>query len=177
MSHKPYQINNATWMKDLRPLSYFIGLQVSSCRNGYYLSQAKYAYDLLARLGITDSVTSLTPLDSNVHLTPFDGFPLEDATLYLQLVDNLIYLTVTRRDIAYAVHVVSQFMSASRTIHFTTVLRIPYYVKDTLGHGLQFSSKSSFILSGYTDANWTDDPTNKRSTTDYCFYLVDSFIF
>ena len=31
-------------MKDLGSLSYFLGLEVSSDQNGYYLSQAKYAF-------------------------------------------------------------------------------------------------------------------------------------
>ncbi|KAL4029945.1 hypothetical protein IC575_008173 [Cucumis melo] len=96
--------------------------------------------------------------------------------LYRQLVGSLIYLTVTRPDIAYAVHIVSQFMAAPRTIHFTAVLRILRYVKGTLGHGLQFSSQSSLVLSGYSDADWAGDPTDRRSTTGYCFYLGDSLI-
>ncbi|KAA0052262.1 putative mitochondrial protein [Cucumis melo var. makuwa] len=144
--------------------------------DGYLLSQAKYASDLLARSGITDSNTASTPLDPNVHLTPYDGVPLEDVSLYRQLVGSLIYLTVTRPDIAYAVHIVSQFMAAPRTIHFTVVLRILRYIKGTLGHGLQFSSQSSLVLSGYSDADWAGDPTDRRSTTGYCFYLGDSLI-
>ncbi|KAA0048580.1 putative mitochondrial protein [Cucumis melo var. makuwa] len=130
-------------MKDLGSLNYILGLEVSRCSNGYLLSQAKYAFDLLARSGITDSNTASKPLDPNVHLTPYDGVPLEDVTLYRQLVGSLIYLTVTRPDIAYVVHIISQFMAAPRTIHFTVVLRILRYVKGTLGHGLQFSSQSS----------------------------------
>ncbi|KAL4018546.1 hypothetical protein IC575_022144 [Cucumis melo] len=96
--------------------------------------------------------------------------------LYRQLVGSLIYLTVTRPDIAYVVHIVSQFMAAPRTIHFTAVLRILRYIKGTLGHGLQFSSQSSLVLSGYSDADWAGDPTDRRSTTGYCFYLGDSLI-
>ena len=163
-------------MKDLGSLNYFLGLEVSHRSDGYLLSQAKYASDLIARSGITDSTTSSTPLDPHVHLTPFDGVPLDDASLYRQLVGSLIYLTVTRPDIAYAVHIVSQFMAAPRTIHFTAVLRILRYVKGTLGHGLQFSSQSSLVLSGYSDADWAGDPTDRRSTTGYCFYLGDSLI-
>ncbi|KAL0554223.1 hypothetical protein IC582_008140 [Cucumis melo] len=154
-------------MKDLGSLNYFLGLEVSRCSDGYLLSQAKYASDLLARSRITDSNTASTPLDPNVHLTPYDGVPLEDVSLYRQLVGSLIYLTVTRPDIAYAVHIVSQFMAAPRTIHFTVVLRILRYVKGTLGHGLQFSSQSSLVLSVYSDADWAGDPTDRRSTTEY----------
>ncbi|KAL0539908.1 hypothetical protein IC582_024129 [Cucumis melo] len=163
-------------MKDLGNLNYFLGLEISSSSSGYYLSQAKYASDLLNRSGITDSATFSTPLDPNVRLTPFDGVLLEDPTLYRQLVGSLIYLTVTRPDIAYAVHIVSQFMAAPRTIHFTAVLRILRYIKGTLGHGLQFSSQSSLVLSGFSDADWAGDPTDRRSTTGYCFYLGDALI-
>ena len=163
-------------MKDLGSLNYFLGLEVSRRSDGDLLSQAKYASDLLARSGIIDSNTSSTPLDPNTHLTPFDSVPLEDVSLYRQLVGSLIYLTVTRSDIAYAIPIVSQFMAAPRTIHFTVDLRILCYVKKTLGHGLQFSSQSSPVLSGYSDADWAGDPTDRRSTTGYCFYLNDSLI-
>ena len=46
-------------------------------------------------------------------------------------------------DIVFAVHIVSQFMAPPCTIHFTVVFHILRYIKDTLGHGLQFSSQSS----------------------------------
>ncbi|XP_038882270.1 uncharacterized mitochondrial protein AtMg00810-like [Benincasa hispida] len=128
-------------MKDLGSFSYFLGLEVSMCSAGYSLSQAKYASDLLVRFEIINSATVPKSLDSNVCLTPFDGIALEDATLYHQLVGSLIYLIVTCPDIAYVVHIVSQFMVVPQTIHFTVVLRILRYVKGTLGHDLQFSSQ------------------------------------
>ena len=94
-------------MKDLGSLNYFLGLEVSHRLDGFLLSQTKYASDLIARSGMTDSTTSSTPLDPHVHLTLFDGVPLDDASLYRQLVGSLIYLTVTRPDITYVVHIVS----------------------------------------------------------------------
>ncbi|KAL0559033.1 hypothetical protein IC582_003622 [Cucumis melo] len=162
-------------MKDLGSLNYFLGLEVSRHTDGY-LSQAKYALDLLVCLGITNSNTASTPLDPNVYLTPYDGVPLEDVSLYRQLVGSLIYLTVSHPDIAHVVHNVNQFMAAPKTIHFTVVLRILRYIKGTLGHELQFSSQSSLVLSGYFDADWAGDPTDRRSTTGYCLYLGDSLI-
>ena len=53
-------------IKDLGTLSYFLGLEISSSYDGYYISQGKYASNLLRRSGITDSTTSSTPLDPNV---------------------------------------------------------------------------------------------------------------
>lgn len=77
-------------MKDLSPLSYFLGLEISSTSAGHYLSQAKNASDLLARADLTDSKTASTSVDLTVRLTPLDGTPLPNATLYCQLVDSTL---------------------------------------------------------------------------------------
>ncbi|KAL9265867.1 Retrovirus-related Pol polyprotein from transposon RE2-like protein [Drosera capensis] len=118
-------------MKDFGMVSYFLGLEVSKSSTGYYLSQTKYASDLISRAGITDAKTANTPLETNVKLRPTDGNLLKDATRYRQLVGSLIYLTVTRPDISYAVHLVSQFMTSPRSTHFAAVLRILRYVKES----------------------------------------------
>uniref|UniRef100_A0A2N9IYW1 Integrase catalytic domain-containing protein n=1 Tax=Fagus sylvatica TaxID=28930 RepID=A0A2N9IYW1_FAGSY len=136
-------------MKDLGPLSYFLGLEVSSSSDGYYLTQAKYTSDLISRAGITDSKIVDTSIEYNNRLNTHDGEPLPDATLYRQLVGSLVYLTVTRPDISYAVHIVSQFMAAPRSLHYAAA---------------------------YFDADWAGDPTDHRSTIGYCFLLGDSLI-
>ncbi|KAK3013077.1 hypothetical protein RJ639_009916 [Escallonia herrerae] len=59
-------LNHHFEMKDLGTLSYFLGLEVSTASNGYYLSQAKYAFDLLSRASLTDSKIASTPLEPNV---------------------------------------------------------------------------------------------------------------
>jgi len=112
----------------------------------------------------------------NSKLTPLDGTPLDDPTLYRQLVGSLVYLAVTRPDIAYAVHIVSQFLAAPRSPHYAAVLRILRYVKGTLFYGLHYSAQSSLELRAYSDADWAGDPTDRRSTTGYCFFLGDSLI-
>uniref|UniRef100_A0A2N9EMK3 Reverse transcriptase Ty1/copia-type domain-containing protein n=1 Tax=Fagus sylvatica TaxID=28930 RepID=A0A2N9EMK3_FAGSY len=125
-------------MKDLGHLSYFLGIEVSSNSTGYYLSQAKYASDLLSRAGLTNTKVVSTPLEMNARLTPLDDTPLNDATLYL--------------------------------IH---ILR---YIKGTMFHGLHFSAHSTLDLCAYSDADWARDPTDRRFTTGFCFFLGDSLI-
>ena len=163
-------------MKDLGPLNYFLGLEVSSSANGYYLTQAKYTSDLISRASITDSKIVDTLIEYNCCLNSHDGESLYHVTLYRQFVGSLIYLTVTRPDISYAVHVVSQFMAAPRSPHYAVVLRILRYLKGTIFDGLHFSSHSSLTLQAYLDADWAGDPTDRRSTTGYCFLLGDSLI-
>jgi hypothetical protein len=67
-------------------------------------------------------------------------------------------------------------MAAPHSTHFSTVLRILRYLKETLFHGLHFSSLSPLDLYAYTDADWAGDPTDRRSTTGYCFLLGTSLI-
>ncbi|KAJ9541490.1 LOW QUALITY PROTEIN: hypothetical protein OSB04_027996 [Centaurea solstitialis] len=169
-------LSSAFEMKELGKLHYFLGLEVLSDVSGTYLCQAKYISDLLSMAGLSDTKVASTPLEYNLHLTPSAGTPLQDPTRYRQLVGSLVYLTVTRPDIAYAVHTVSQFMAAPRSDHYAAVLRILRYLKGTMFHGLYFSSTSSLVLRGFSDADWDSDMTDRRSTTGYCFFLGDSLI-
>jgi hypothetical protein len=52
--------------------------------------------------------------------------------IYQQLVGSLIYLTVTRLNISYVVHIVRQLMSSPCTTHYVVVLQIIWYIKGTL---------------------------------------------
>ena len=140
-------------MKDLGTLSYFLGLEVTSSSNGYYLSQAKYAYDLLSKASITDNKIVSTPLEFNAKLTPLNGKPISDATRYRQLASILINLTITRLDISHAISMVSKFMDTSHFVHYDVVLQILHYIKGTLYHGLHYSSRSSLKLYAYLDVD------------------------
>ena len=63
-------------MKDLGYLSYFLDLKITHSTDGLYITQAKYASDLLSQAGLTDSKTVDTPVELNAHLTPSGGKPL-----------------------------------------------------------------------------------------------------
>ena len=111
-------------MKDLGTLNYFLGLEVTTSFDGYYVSQTKYAYDLLSKAGVIDNKTVSTPLEYNAKLTPLDGEPISDATRSRQLVGSLIYLTVTRSDISHVMGMVNKFMDAPHFVHYVVVLQI-----------------------------------------------------
>ena len=91
-------------MKDLGYLNYFLGLEITHSTDGLYITQTKYAAELLSWAGLIDNKTIDTPVELNAHLTPTGGKPLSNPSLYRRLVGNLIYLTVTRLDISYVVH-------------------------------------------------------------------------
>ena len=94
-------------IKDLGHLSYFLGLEITHSTDRLYITQAKYTSELLSRVGLIDSKTVHTPVEFNAHLTPSREKPLSNPSLYRCLVSSLVYLTITRLDIFYAVHQVS----------------------------------------------------------------------
>ena len=104
------------------------------------------------------------------------GEPLSKLSLYRRLVGSLVYLTVTRPDISYVVHQVSQYLSAPRSTHYAAILRILRYLKGTLFHSLFYSAQSPLVFHAFSDTDWAGDPTDRRSTTGYCFLLGSSLI-
>ncbi|XP_020523175.1 uncharacterized protein LOC110007311 [Amborella trichopoda] len=115
-------------------------------------------------------------MEVNIKYRKDNGDKLPDPTLYRQLVESLLYLTMTRPDISHAVQVVSQFVADPRRIHLSAVLRIMRYLWFTYYIGLLFSSNSSRQLRAYADADWARCPDTRRSTTGWCIFLGDSLI-
>jgi hypothetical protein len=56
-------------MKDLVFFNYFLGFEVSFDSYGYFLSQAKYTFDLLSQARLTDSKIVDNPLFLKLRAT------------------------------------------------------------------------------------------------------------
>ncbi|XP_058070005.1 uncharacterized mitochondrial protein AtMg00810-like [Magnolia sinica] len=162
-------------LTDLGSLSYFLGLEVSSLPDGLFLSQTKYAHDILARTQLLDCKSVATPMIVSQHLSS-DGGPFSDPTLYCSLVGALQYLTITRPDLAQSVNSISRFLHAPTEEHFQAVKRILCYVKGTLHFGLTFFASPSTGLLAYSDADWAGCPNTRRSTSGYSIYLGDNLV-
>jgi len=162
--------------KDLGSLSYFLGLEATSTTDGLFISQLKYARDILTRAQLLDSKPVHTPMVVSQHLSS-DGSIFSDPTLYRSLVGALQYLTITCPDIAHAVNSVSQFLHSPTNDHFLAVKRILRYVKGTLHFGLTFrSSATPTTLVAYSDADWAGCPDTRRSTSGYSIYLGNNLV-
>ena len=97
-------------MIDLGHLHYFLGLQVLQTKEGIFLSQSKYACDLLRRFHMEDCKPTASPIQSRVKHFFTCTSPEVDATLYHQLVGSLLYLTHSHPDLSFVVGRVSRYM-------------------------------------------------------------------
>jgi hypothetical protein len=97
-------------MKDLGELRYFLGIDVIHSLKGIWLLQKQYALNKLSEYGMTGCKPISIPLEQNVKLSADEGELVDDTTMYRRIVGSLIYMTITRPDLNYAIGVVSQFM-------------------------------------------------------------------
>lgn len=156
-------------------MSYFLGLEVSYTSDGLFLSQTKYAHDILHRADLLNSKPVGTPLATHDVLMS-TGTTFHNPTLYQSLVGALQYLTITRPDLSYAVNQASQFLHSPTEKHFQMVKRIFKYVKGTLAHGLHFSHPTKSTLVGYSDADWARCIETRRSTYGYSIFFGGNLI-
>ena len=169
------RLNHEFAIKDLGDLNYFLGLEVVYTDHGLFLTQSKYASDILKRANLYDSKPVSTPLAPHVSFTT-DGLSFSDPTLYRSLVGALQYLTITRPDLSYAVNQVSQFLHAPTIDHFQSVKRILRYVKGTISFGLTFSQPDTNSIAGYSNADWARCLDTRRSTYGYSIYLGGNLV-
>ena len=98
--------------KDLGFLKYFLGIEVARSKQRIYMSQIKYALDMLEETRLFGYKPTDTPMDLNIKLLLGEREPLSDIGRYYRLVEKLNYLTVTHHNISFVVSVVSQFFDS-----------------------------------------------------------------
>jgi len=91
--------------------------------------------------------------------------------VYIQIIESLMYLmNCIRPDIAYVVSILSRYTSNPSDDHWTALLLVVGYLKNTKEHTVRYS-KYPHIFERDNDANWIADFEESKSPSGYIFTL------
>nr|GEZ34698.1 ribonuclease H-like domain-containing protein [Tanacetum cinerariifolium] len=171
-------------IKDLGKLKYFLGIEVVDIDAGLYLNQRKYCLELLAEYSFLASKPAATLIETNLMVSDIikikkkkkpvekNNPPLTDLTSYQRLIWKLIYLTLTRPDISYIVHSLSQFMHKPEQSHVKLAIRVLIYSKRDPSKGVGFNKGYDLSLKSYVDFDLAKCPTRK-SVIGYLLFFAN----
>ncbi|GJR40594.1 ribonuclease H-like domain-containing protein [Tanacetum coccineum] len=135
-------------MTDLGPLNYFLGISATRTTSGIFLSQTKYATEILERAHMLNCNPCRTPVDTEKKLGP-EGSPF-NSYVFTCMIDE------------------------SHT--FNVMKRVLRYLRETNDLGLQLFQSTTSQLIAYSDADWAGCPATRRSTSGYCVFLGDNLL-
>ncbi|KAH9718244.1 hypothetical protein KPL71_022143 [Citrus sinensis] len=180
LNQKVYKLKKSLYGLKQSPRAWFgkfTKTMVSRSKGGIFLSQGKYALDLLHETGMT----ACQPIDTLIEerlkfCITSDQVPV-DKGRYQSLIGRLMYLSHTRPDLAYALSVVSQFIHNPGEQHMKAVMRILRYLKTNPGKGILFFKNEDYSnIKVYTDANWAGSVSDRRSTSGYFTFVGGNLV-
>ncbi|GJU61405.1 ribonuclease H-like domain-containing protein [Tanacetum coccineum] len=89
MMHKKFQ------MSSIGELTFFLGLQVTQKDDGIFISQDKYADEILKKFGFSTVKTTRTPMETSKPLLKDAEAEDVDVHLYRLMIGSLMYLTAS----------------------------------------------------------------------------------
>lgn len=158
-------------MKDFGPLKYFLGVELARGTRGLFMSQRKYTLDILSECGMLACKPSSFPMEQNHQLALASGPAYSNPSQYRRLVGSLIYLTITRPDITYSGHILSQFMQTPQQPHWDAAMRVLRYIKSSPSQGIVLPRENTLQLTGYCDSDGASCPITRKSISGYLMKL------
>ena len=155
-------------MTNCGEMAFFLGMEIKQDEKGVFISQKKYAKEILKKFHIENCKPICTLMFQKLKLCKEDGAEKVDETGYKSLVCCLMYLTATRPDILQTISVLSRFLHCASEVHFQAANHVIRYVKCTLGYGVWFKHNQEFNLHGFFDSDQGGSLNDMKSSLGYC---------
>ena len=149
--------------------SYFRGLQIRQLDDGIFITQAKYAKNLVKKFGIENAKHCDTTMSTTLKLSKDASGKSVDQTLYRGMIGSLLYLTASRPDISFSVGVCARYQSDHKESHLSSVKRVICYMNGTSNYGIWYSFDTNPSLVGYSDADWAGNCDDRKALREVAF--------
>lgn len=156
-------------LKTCGEVTHYLGINVTRDSNRHFLiDQRSYIDKIVEEAGLKDAKVSKFPLDIG-YFKNVGNQPLQTNDHYRKIIGMLLYLsTNTRPDIAASVAILSQKVARPTNYDLNELKRVIRYLKGTRSLRLRLSSEcSGEELYAYSDANWAEDKSDRRSNSGY----------
>ncbi|KAK1587599.1 hypothetical protein Q3G72_014626 [Acer saccharum] len=158
-------------MTDLCMMHYFLGIEVVQSVAEIFITQKKYALEILDKFQMMICNSIGTPTELGLKLAKDSEGKKVDNTLFKQIVGSLMYLTATRPDIIYAVSLISRYMECPDEYHLLAAKRVLRYLKGTIDFGILYKKEEGFDLIGFSDSDYAGNLDDRRITSGYAFMM------
>ena len=125
-------------MKDMGLMHYFLGMEVWQKDGELFVSQGKYANEILRRFHMEKCKPMQTPLAGNWRKEDATSGEVVVATVYQQLMGSSMYLVNTQPDLCFAVNQLSQAMVQPTTLFWKETKQVLRYLRGTSQYGLWY---------------------------------------
>jgi hypothetical protein len=102
-------MENEFQMSMIGELTFFLGIRVKQTKEGAFVHQTKYTKYLIKKFAMTDAKPVSTLMSTTTALDPSEDGEAADQREYRSMIGSLLYLTVTRSDIQFAVCLCAHF--------------------------------------------------------------------
>lgn len=79
---------------------YFLGIEIAWNSSGLYPSQHKYILEIISEISLSSAKPATPPIEQNDRLATDKGSYFSSPNQYRCLIGRLIYLTITRPELA-----------------------------------------------------------------------------
>ena len=90
-------------------LTYFLGLQVKQKCNGTFISQTKYAKNLVKKFGLESATLRRTLVGTHTKISQDGSSNNVDQTLHKSMIGSLLYLSASKPDLCYSVGICARY--------------------------------------------------------------------
>lgn len=185
--------SNKEWLKEKLeevftvssgPLDWCLGMGVTCNALGIHLSQTAYIEGLYENFGKDGKENQYSvPMDPASKLGMLEGPPQgSDAWKkaqelpYRSIVGGLLYATITRPDIQFAVGLLCSAGNNWTVEHYRAAVRVVRYLHQTKNFGLQYHKDGKMELNAFSDAEFAGQHKDGKSVGGFTVRLGGSII-